>query len=169
MWIEAFFSIAVGLFLMMVASDGIKYLSATISGKPYTPYLHPSEPGQYVDYLRFQDTATGAITDYRYRDMFDKYWSDMAVTSFALALILEGIVLAVVRNRWAVLVSALLIGSVTILNLWYVIASFTRISPITRQPYGFPPLSALAFIFGVVMFGYQWMMFRELSASKRRR
>ena len=79
MWIEAFFSIAVGLFLIMIASDGIKYLAASISGKPFAPYLHPSEPGQCVDYLRFQDTTTGAITDYRYRDMFDKYWSDMAV------------------------------------------------------------------------------------------
>ena len=169
MWIEAFFSIAVGLFLMMIASDGIKYIAATISGKPYTPYLHPSEPGVYVDYLRYQDPATGVITDYRYRDMFNKYWSDMAVTAFALALILEGIVLAFVRNRWAVLASTLAIAAVTVLNLWYVIASFTRIDPITRQTYGFPPLSALAFIFGVVMVGYQWMLFNELSPNRRRK
>ena len=67
----------------------------------------------------------------------------MAITAFALALILEGIVLAVVRNRWMVLVSTLLIAGVTLLNLWYVIASMTRVSPITRQTYGFPPLSAL--------------------------
>jgi uncharacterized protein YjeT (DUF2065 family) len=169
MWIEAFFSIAVGLFLIMIASDGVKYIAATLSGKPYTPYLHPSEPGVYVDYLRYQDPATGAITDYHYRDMFNKYWSDMSVTAFALALILEGIVLAFVRNRWAVLASTLAIAAVTVLNLWYVIASFTRIDPITRQTYGFPPLSALAFIFGVVMVGYQWMLFNELSAARRRK
>ena len=169
MWIEAFFSIAVGLFLLMIAPTGIKYLSATLTGKPFTPYLHPSEPNVYVDYLRFQDMTTGAITDFHYRDMFDKYWGDMAITAFALALILEGVVLAVVRNRWVVLVSTLLIAGVTLLNLWYVIASMTRVSPITRQTYGFPPLSALAAIFGVVMVGYQWLMFRELSASRRRR
>jgi hypothetical protein len=168
MWIEAFISIAVGLFLIMIAPTGIKYLSATLSGKPFTPYLHPTEANTFVDFLRYQDPSTGAITDYHYRDMFDKYWSDMSVTAFALALILEGVVLAVVRNRWMVLVSALIIAGVTILNLWYVIASMTRVSPITRQAYGFPPLSAIAVIFGVVMTGYQFMMFRELNARTRR-
>jgi hypothetical protein len=168
MWIEAFISIAVGLFLIMIAPTGIKYLSATLSGKPFTPYLDPVEANKYVDFLRFQNNATGAITDFHYRDMFDKYWSDMSVTAFALALILEGVVLALVRNRWLVLISALIIAGVTAFNLWYVIASMTRVSPITLQTYGFPPLSAIAVIFGVVMTGYQFMMFRELNARARR-
>jgi uncharacterized protein YjeT (DUF2065 family) len=169
MWIEAFFSIAVGLFLIMIAPEGIKYLGAKMSGKAYTPYLHPSEPGVYVDYLRYTDSATGAIIDYHYRYTFNMYWKDMSVTAFALALILEGIVLAFVRKRWAVLASALLIAAVTILNLWYVVASFTRTDPTTGQAYGFYPLSALAFIFGVVMVGYQWMLFNELSPGRRRK
>jgi hypothetical protein len=169
MWIEAFFSIAVGLFLIMMAPTGIKYLSATITGRPFTPYLHPSEPNVYVDFVRFQDTTTGVTTDYKYRDLFNEYWSDMAITAFALALILEGIVLAVVRKRWAVLITALIIVGATVFNLWYVAASFTRVSPITRQPYGFPPLSALAVIFGVVMAGYQLVIFKEMGQSQRRR
>jgi hypothetical protein len=168
MWIEAFFSIAVGLFLMMIAPNGIKYLSASMSGKPFTPYLHPSEPGVYVDFLRFQDMTTQVITDYKYRDLFDAYWSDMSITAFALALILEGIVLAIVRKRWAILMTALIIAGATIFNLWYLVASFTRVSPITRQTYGFPPMSALAVIFGVVMTGYQLLIFKEMSPLKRR-
>jgi hypothetical protein len=166
MWIEAFLSIAVGLFLMLIASNGIKYLTATLTGQPFTPYVHPTDPNQRVDYLRYQDQSTGVITDYTYRGMFDAFWSDMCVTSFALALILEGIVLALVRNRWVVLCSALLIVAVTILNVWYVAASYTRISPISRQTYGLPYISVIAVIFGVMMAGYQLMLFKELSANR---
>jgi hypothetical protein len=169
LWIEAFLSIAIGLFLVMIAPGGVKYLSATFSGRAYTPYDDPNEVGKKVDFLRYQDMTTQVVTDYKYPDLFDAYWSDMAVTAFALALILEGVVIAVVRNRWAVLVAAIILSGVTILNLWYVLASYSRVSPITKQTYGFPPLSAIAVIFGVVMVGYQLMMFRELSATERRR
>jgi hypothetical protein len=162
MWVEAFLSIAVGLFLMMMAPMGIQYLKARVTGQAFTPYLHPTEPNVYVDFVRYQNTATGVTTDYKYRDTFNAYWSDMSVTLFALALILEGIVLALVRNRWLVLLAAMIIVAATCLNLWYVVASYTRTSPITGQAYGLPPMSALAVIFGVVMAGYQFMMFAEL-------
>jgi len=168
MWIEAFLSVAIGLVLMLMASNGIKYIGASVMGQPFTPYNHPTDPNQKVDYLRYQDQSTGVVTDYTYRGMFDAFWSDMCVTSFALALILEGIVLAVVRNRWVVLVSAVLIIGVTLLNVWYVAASYSRVSPITKQVYGLPLISVLAVIFGVVMAGYQLMLFGELRRSGRK-
>jgi hypothetical protein len=168
MWIEAFFSIAIGLFLLFIAPNGIKYMSAKISGNPFTPYLHPTETGVHVDFERFQNPQTGAITDFKYVDRFEHYWSDMSVTLFALALILEGIVLAVVKNRWVVLTCALLIVGATILNLWYVAASFTRTNPITGTTYGLPAISALAVIFGVVMASYQFKMFTEISRRRGR-
>jgi hypothetical protein len=168
MWIEAFLSIAVGLFLMLIAPNGIRYMTATLMGKPFTPYDHPEIPNQKVDYLRYKDLNTGVVTDYTYRSMFDAFWSDMCVTSFALALILEGIVMALIRNRWVVLASALLIVGVTLLNIWYVAASYTRTSPITKQSYPLPLISVLAIIFGVVMAGYQFMLFSELRAARKR-
>jgi hypothetical protein len=168
MWIEAFLSIAVGLFLMLIAPNGIKYITSTMMGKPFTPYDHPEIPHQKVDYLRYKEMNTGVVTDYTYRSMFDAFWNDMCVTSFALALILEGIVMALIRNRWVVLASALLIIGVTILNIWYVMASYSRISPITKQTYPLPLISVLAIIFGVVMAGYQFMLFAELKRAKRR-
>src|SRR4051812_25670411 len=82
MWFEAMISIAFGLFLIMVSPGGTKYLSAKFTGKPYAPYGHPSEAGQFVDYLRYQDTSTGAVRDYKYGDMFDAFWSDMVITAF---------------------------------------------------------------------------------------
>jgi hypothetical protein len=170
MWIEAFLSIAVGLFLMLIAPNGIKYMTSTLMGKPFTPYIDPDDPTQTkkVNYERWHDPVTNTDNVYTYRSRFEHYWSDMCVTSFALALILEGIVMALIRNRWVVLASALLIVGVTILNIWYVGASYTRISPITKQAYGLPLISVLAIIFGVVMAGYQFMLFNELRAAKRR-
>jgi hypothetical protein len=166
MWIEAFLGVAIGIFLMMIAPGGIKYLSAKVTGKPYLPYLHPTDQGVYVDYLQYLDPTTGATSKYTYRDLFDHYWSDMAITAFALSLILEGIVLAVARNKWIILVSGLLIAAATLLNVWYVMASYSRVSPITKTTYGMPLLSVVAVIFGVVMAGYQFWTFAEL---RRRR
>jgi hypothetical protein len=167
MWMEAFLSIAVGLVLMLMSSNGIKFLYSSAMGRHFTPYTSPDDVNVKVDYLRYTDLNTGVVTDYTYRGMFDAFWSDMCVTSFALALILEGIVLALVRNRWIVLVSALLIVAVTVFNIWYIAASYSRINPITRTTYGLPRISALAVIFGVVMAGYQFMLFNELRRTRK--
>ena len=167
MWVEAFLSIAIGLFLLLLAPGGIKNLSATWSGRPYTPYVDPDDANKRVDFLRYTNMSTGVVTDYHYRDMFDAFWSDTVVTAFALSLILEGIVLAFVKNRWIILGSALVITAVTLLNLWYVVASYTRISPISGTTYGLAPYSVLAVIFGVVMAGYQFRMFAEMRGSRR--
>jgi hypothetical protein len=170
MLIEAFLSVAIGLVLMLMASNGIKYIASTAMGQPFTPYLDPDDPTmtKKVDFQRWHDNTTQVDTLYTYRGMFDAFWSDMCVTSFALALILEGIVLAVARNRWVVLVSAVLIIGVTLLNVWYVAASYSRVNPITKQVYGLPLISVLAVIFGVVMAGYQLMLFRELQGTRKR-
>jgi len=166
MWVEAFLSIAIGLFLLLLAPGGVKNLSATVSGRQYTPYVDPDDANKRVDYLRYTNMSTGAVTDYHYRDMFDAFWSDTVVTAFALSLILEGIVLALVKNRWVILGSAVVITAVTLLNLWYVVASYTRTSPISGTTYGLAPFSVLAVIFGVVMAGYQFRMFAEMRGSR---
>jgi hypothetical protein len=150
----------------MLSPGGIKNLSATLSGREYTPYTDPDDVNKRVDFLRYTNTSTGVVTDYHYRDMFDAFWSDTVVTAFALALILEGIVIAVVKNRWIILGSAIVITGVTLLNLWYVAASYTRTSPITGTSYGLAPYSVLAVIFGVVMAGYQFRLFAELRNSR---
>jgi hypothetical protein len=165
MWVEALLSVAFGLFLLLIAPHGIQYLSSTITGKPFTPYAPPvGEPPQKVDYLRYQD-ATGAIIDYKYRDMFDAFWSDMAVTAFALVLIFDGIVMALVRRPWAMLMAGVLIAAATVLNLWYVIASYTRTNPRTGSVYGLPILQVMAILAGIAMAGYQ---FRAFADSRRR-
>lgn len=164
MLVEAFLCIAVGLFLIFMASNGIKYYTAKLTGGTFAPFLPPPgyPPESRVDFLRYKNLSTQVETDYRYRDLFDHFWNDTAITAFALALILEGIILAFVRNRWIILLGALLIAAATLLNVWYVFASFTRVSPISGATYGFPPLSFIAVIFGVIMTVYQVRMFADL-------
>jgi hypothetical protein len=166
MWVEALLSVAFGLFLLLVAPHGIQYLSSTMMGKPFTPYDAPQGEGsEKVDFLRYQDTTTGVITDYKYRDMFEAYWSDMVVTAFALVLIFDGIVMAIVRRPWAMLLAGVLIAIATLLNVWYVVASYTRTNPRTGGVYGLPIMSMMAVIAGIAMAGYQ---FRAFADSRRR-
>ncbi len=84
------------------------------------------------------------------------FWSDLAVTSFALALIVEGIAL-VLSRRWAVVLFALVLTlAATLLNLGFVLGTYSQ--------YGLARISALAVIFGVYMAIYQWTL---LQSSRR--
>ncbi|HYE17798.1 MAG TPA: zinc ribbon domain-containing protein [Tepidisphaeraceae bacterium] len=165
-WVEAFLCIGVGIFLLLMSPGGLGYWKATLAGQPYLPYAHPTEQGKAVDYIEMKNLQTGQITRPTYKELVNGFWSDTAVTAFALTLILEGLIIALVRNRWVIGFSALLIAGVAILNLWVVIKGYTTVNPtasIIGGNYGLFPMSAIAFIFGVVMAGYQFMMFREMS------
>jgi hypothetical protein len=157
LWIEAFLAIAVGLFLLMIAPGGIKYYSAVLSGRTYTPFQDPDspDPNKRVDFVRFQDLQTGATIDKKYRDMPNYFWSDTVVMAFALVLILEGVVLALVRRRPIILITAVLTVAVTLANLLYVCGTFST--------YGIAPISTVAVIIGVLMAAYQFHYYKELS------
>jgi hypothetical protein len=58
-----------------------------------------------------------------------------------------------------------LIVAATLLNLWYVVASYTRTNPRTGGVYGLPIMSMMAVIAGIAMAGYQ---FRAFADSRRR-
>ena len=169
-WIEAFLSVGIGVFLLVMAPTGLSYWKAKVTGATFAPYSHPTDPNQRVNYIQMQNVQTGATTQHRYRDLLSGFWSDTAVTFFALALILEGIILAVVRNRWVILISGLAIGGVALLNLWVVVMGYRTVNPtasMVGQVYGLFPMSALATIFGVMMAGYLIRLFYELSPRRR--
>ena len=169
-WVEAFLSIGIGVFLLLMSPQGLSYWKAKLTGGTFAPYNHPTDPNQRVDYIQMQNMQTQAVTQHRYRDLLSGFWSDTAVTAFALALILEGIILAFVRNRWVILISGLLIAAVAVLNLWVVIQGYRTANPtasVVGQVYGLFPMSALAVIFGVMMAGYLIRLFAELSPSRR--
>ncbi len=149
MWIEAFVSIAIGIFLLLFVPGTVKYYGHQWFGWNTGPFADPFT-NQPVDYAMFTDGSKKL-----YRDMTN-YWSDLAITAFAIALILEGIVFALIRNRWIILGTAILTVVVTLGNLMFVVTTYSTM--------GLAPISLLAVIFGVMMAGYQFMMFKEISA-----
>ena len=148
LWIEAFLAIAVGLFLLLMIPGTMKYYGHRWFGINTGPFVDPFT-NQPVDYATYTDGSRKLYVD------LPNYWSDTAVSAFALVLILEGIVLVFFRNRWVVLTTALLTVAVTLGNLIYVCATFST--------YGIAPFSMVAVIIGVLMAAYQFHYYKELS------
>ena len=154
--IEAWISIGLGLFLLFIAPMGVKYWSAKLTGRTFAPYDHPENPGEKADFTRWQDMQTGAITDIKYTET-SGFWSDNAITLFAIVLILDGIVAAFVRKKPLVLLTFLLTILATVGNLAYLIATFNQ---------GFAILSFLAVLIGGMMIFLQWQLLQSLRASE---
>ncbi len=157
MGFETIISIAMGLFLLFMAPMGFQYWSAALTGRTFAPYDHPENVGEKVDFTRWIDTGTGAVTDVRYRDTLG-FWSDTAITAFALILILDGLVIAFVRRRSVFALTFGLTLLATLLNLGYLAHSFTAGA-------GFAQVSFLAVLFGGFMCYQQWNLLQTLKPA----
>jgi hypothetical protein len=155
--IEGWISIGVGIFLMFMAPMGIGYWSAKLTGHEFKPYDHPVNVGEKAAFTRWIDQNTGTVTDIYYRDT-TAFWSDSAVTAFAIVLILDGIVVAFVRKKAVVAIAFVLTLAATLLNLGWVANSMLK-------GYGFPPISFLAVLFGGYMCFHQWTMLQWMRAT----
>jgi hypothetical protein len=135
---EAFVSIAIGVLLLLMAPGLIKFL---INGDPGGISDEAGQPMRYVDSVFFQ--------------------GDLALTAFALVLIVEGLVIAFVRRPALVLAALALTVLATILNLLFVVN-------MQRAGYGLQILSALAVIFGIYIALFEWRVYRQMRASAMR-
>jgi uncharacterized protein YjeT (DUF2065 family) len=149
LWIEAFLAIAVGLFFLLMIPGTMKYYGHRWFGINTGPFVDPFT-NQPVDYATYTDGSRKPYVD------LINYWSDLAVSSFALVLILEGVVLVLFRNRWIILITAVLTVAVTLGNLIYVCATFSG-------GVGAFAFSMVAVIIGVLMAAYQFHYYKELS------
>ncbi len=138
---EVWISIAVGVILLLMFPRLPQYLAHLLFGAAFAPYQMPD--GTVVPY-----TSTG------------DFWSDLGVTAFAIVLILEGVALAVGRNRPAVVAFALaLTVLVTLYNLGYLIMTIGG---------GLPMISAFAVAFGVYIAIYEWNLLKTARAVAAR-
>ena len=135
---EAWISIAVGVIILLMAPRLIQYLLS---------------PAAFEQSIRITDEQ-GQPLAYT-RSVF--FWGDLSLTLFALVLILEGLVVAFVRNPLLVLIALVLTIATTLLNLFYVIQMIVL-------GYGFQIMSALAVAFGVYIALYQWRLWQSLRA-----
>lgn len=90
----------------------------------------------------------------------DFFFNDLAIASFAYALIIEGLALVLAgRSRPGVVLFALAVTvAAVVLNAWFLISSFGD---------GLPLVSAIAVLFGGYMIWYQWNLAKALMAVRR--
>ena len=135
---EAWISIAIGVILLFLSPRIWQYLAS---------------PGTFGQKWTFND-ASGNPLAYP-KTVF--FWGDLAITTFALVLIIEGLVLAFARKPALVLIALVFTVLTVALNLVYVVAMVV-------QGYGLQILSALAVAFGVYIAMFEW---RLLGALRR--
>jgi hypothetical protein len=133
---EAWISIAIGIILLLISPRIWQYLFS---------------PGTFDQKWTFSD-ASGSPLAYP-KSVF--FWGDLAITAFALVLIIEGLVLAFARKPAFILIAFLFTVLTVGLNLVYLVTMMS-------QGYGLQLLSALAVAFGVYIALFEWRLLATL-------
>ena len=162
---EVWISVVMGIVLLLIWPNTLLYTSHQLLHTRFAPYpTLDAEHNQVFDVNKrpiMSESVTltdGSTIPYRQTTpAFDpNYWSDLAVTLFAAALIVEGFALVLSRRPIVVLFALVVTLSATIFNLGYFFATF--------REYGMPMVSLVAIILGGYMTIYQIGLF---SAARR--
>jgi hypothetical protein len=137
---EAWISIAIGAILLLCYPRTLEFFSSRI--------FHTAFNDDFLD-------TDGSKILYRNTIFF---WSDLAITAFAVVLIFDGILMVRARHHAVVLAALCLTILATLGNLIYLVMTFSS---------GVPIISALAVAFGVYIAISQWSAFRLLSTASR--
>lgn len=132
---ESWIGFAVGVILLLMFPTMIKYISSRLFGTFFAPF--ENSDGTQVPYPK----------------VYPQFWSDLCTTLFAIVLIVEGLVLAFFRKKWVIAAALVLTGITTVLNVWYVMATFSN--------YGAPIVSLFAVVFGIFICTYEWQLLRR--------
>ena len=148
---EAWISIGIGLLLLLLTPHTLAYFSSKIFHTPFQPYPDPTRPyPAKCDFILY-DNGTKEY----YRDRLE-FWSDLAITAFAVILLLDGAVIARARRPKPVLIIFCVTVAATAGNLFYLIQTMSS---------GLPIISACAVIFGGYIAIYQWNLFKTIRRS----
>ncbi len=162
---ELWISIGLGLFLLLLSPNTVKYVYGKLTGTMPGIFLDPTPgaaPGAKCDYINWLDMYGNFLKREMYRDMI-LFWSDLAVTAFALVLILDGIVMTFSRKRGVIAAMFVFTLVATLGNLFYFLKTFND---------GIAIMSAVAVIVGGYIAMTQWAMLsnlRAIAASKSAR
>jgi hypothetical protein len=133
---EAWISIAVGVILLFLYPNLVRYLAspATFNQR----FQITDEQGQPLAYTK---------------SIF--FFGDLAITLFAVVLILEGLVIAFGRRPMLVLVAFILTVTATAVNFLY-------LAWMMSKGYAFQIMSGLAVAFGVYIALFQWRLWNAI-------
>jgi hypothetical protein len=138
---EAWISIAIGAILMLLSPRVWQYLF--------------SSAASFEQKWTFTD-ASGAPLPYP-KTVF--FWGDLALTTFAIVLIIEGLVLAFARKPALVAIALGFTVITVILNLIYLVVMM-------QQGYGLQIMSALAVAFGVYIAMFEWRLLQSMKRAR---
>jgi hypothetical protein len=131
---EAWISIGVGLFLLLIQPRFALWLSSRLFHTHFNEFI--DQNGTVVPYTQVPE-----------------FWSDLGPFLFALVLIFDGVVIAFVRRRAAIAFVLLLTVVTTLFNLIWLVASFAK--------YGLALISFLAVVFGAYTAFVQWKLLQS--------
>lgn len=130
---EVWISFAVGVILLLYYRRFLQWACSRMFGTSFGEFYKPD--GTMVPYTQVS-----------------VFWSDLGITLFGIALILESLVLAFARRRALIwIVFAFTLGMIGY-NLWYLISSYSD--------HGLAVVSALAVAFGGYIALHQWGLLR---------
>jgi hypothetical protein len=132
---EAWISIALGALLLFLAPRLIQYIA---SPSTFT-WTFTEESGAPLPNMKSV-----------------YFWGDVALASFAVVLILDGLVVMLGRRPRLVLAAFVLTVITTILNVFFV-------GMMMSKGYGFQLMAAIAIIFGGYIAAYQYRLWKSLT------
>ncbi len=99
-----------------------------------------------TSFAPFIDSQTGAVVGYTATTAF---WSDLAVTAFALVMIVDGLLMCFMRRAVVVIVALGFTILTTAGNLLYFVLTLQQ---------GIAMMSVIAVVFGIITAAHQWRM-----------
>ena len=140
---DAWIAIGVGAIVVLMSPRILKYIF-------YSSDRFAQQVGTF--------TVNGQLAPYTHTYFF---WSDLALVSFGLTMIVEGLVLAFARKPSTVLIALSLTILATAINAIFLIAMM-----VLPDGFGLQLFSALAVIFGVYIAMYQWNLLKAVRAMR---
>ncbi|HEX4056205.1 MAG TPA: hypothetical protein VHX86_18245 [Tepidisphaeraceae bacterium] len=128
---EAWVSIALGVLLLFVFPNTIRYLHSSAAFEQNNPVTDAQ--GNAIPYLN---------------SVF--FWTDLGITVFAAALILEGIALAAARRIFPLLIAFCVTAGAALFNVFVIVHAYSII--------GFPWVCGIGVIVLVYMAITQWRL-----------
>jgi hypothetical protein len=168
---EAWISIGIGILVLILFPRTLQYMSSTIFHTKFAPYLACDSNGDFIEgkasaWTKVSTAADGSrvVTVIPYRqttaEVDPNFWSDLAITLFGIALIIEGAALVLSRRPLVVAFALLLTLTATLLNLGYAIQVYSKYATL-------PIISAAAVIFGIYMAIYQFRLLGAVFGQRR--
>ena len=132
---DAWISIAIGAIFLFMFPRFLQWLASRTMGTSFNEFLN----------------SDGVVVPYQ---TLPEFWSDLGPTTFAIVLIIDGLVMGFARRPAMIAIAFGLTVATVVFNLIWLVGSYSS--------HGFALISALAVAFGGYLASYQWQLMKAL-------